>query len=1330
MRLIELRLQNLNSLKGEWHIDFSHETFIDNGIFAITGHTGAGKTTILDAICLALYAQTPRIDAISKSNNEVMTRQTAECFAEVVFETNNTRYVCRWGQRRARNRADGNLQDATHEIANADTGEILDNALKKTKIRIQTIIGMDFDQFTRSIMLAQGSFAAFLKSNTNDRAEILEKITGTAIYAQISQQVFEKRRFEQQKIDTLMAGMSTLSILESDEEQRLKEQLTAQKAIQNTQRTAFNQLNEHLNWRRRVDILRTDIHRFEQQLTNANQQMQLFKPKLDCLNAANRALELEGNFQSLSQYRHDHKKLSHEKEQLLASIEKDSTAKNTAEHTVQLAQSRQQIAEQILYDAQPLIKKMRDINTKISHVSSQLQDIQQQKIDASTNINALSQKIKDEQQQQQDINSELEQLGCAVKTYEQFGHKQPDISAYHQHTASAIKLLQANSDIDLTLHQQLNITKQYQAEVDTLTKQHGQMVQHIQQQELHLTTLHQQQSAALSISDTRALSDQISRMDTAIYDMSHHSRALSHTYRQLVQARDGHSSAAQTVKKTTDTVEQLEAERDNKQQQQNAHRAHLSALIRATKLEDYIIELISGDPCPLCGATEHPYGEHGQQHPLIANKSTNNVGDIGTHSQQAVQSTIDAVTQDITILNDQLSKCHTQNAIAKTHIAQQSVQIRDARQHITALLQQIGDVTRHLIDTDMPNIQRLNDDMPALSSIAHEIQAATDQHTSGVTDDDFIATIDNTQQTIAANITTFNATLITIKQRLDETLSHIEHLSQNIDAIKEAIISKNNQLQQLNGQINESQTKITLTAQATQHEEQKLASNFQELLALIAPINTMAQSHFVTTSDKPASFDNTALIKSIFALMQARKVVDRAQIEDVRILWQDIGTYFDQQYMQFVANKEQHYEQKNILGKLVSQIDAMQGNLADAQNLWQRLTKNEAQLIEDLNTLTQERQSILAQPVFQYLKNGDTKNQNLSPDSIQHYLQQARDDSAAQLTHAQREYDGITWRLAQSHTRQQQLTTDIIRINEQLAQQQAKFTQALASSDFASETEFEQARLPQSEREYLAAQAYDIQHSQSQARHQLTTAQQTYDKSINEPLSDLDAHTLEQKLAETQASMDQRLSEIGAVVQRLTDNESAKSQQAERLTQLDAQKQNFIVWDQLYQLIGSKDGKKYRTFAQGLTFEVMIGNANKQLEKMSNRYLLIRDDSDALELNVVDNHQGGEIRSTKNLSGGESFIISLALALGLSQMASQNIRVDSLFLDEGFGTLDEESLDIALDTLSSLQQEGKLIGVISHIPALKERILTQIQVTKLSGGFSEISGQGCARIAG
>jgi exonuclease SbcC len=124
----------------------------------------------------------------------------------------------------------------------------------------------------------------------------------------------------------------------------------------------------------------------------------------------------------------------------------------------------------------------------------------------------------------------------------------------------------------------------------------------------------------------------------------------------------------------------------------------------------------------------------------------------------------------------------------------------------------------------------------------------------------------------------------------------------------------------------------------------------------------------------------------------------------------------------------------------------------------------------------------------------------------------------------------------------------------------------------------------------------------------------------------------------------------------------------------------------------------------------------------------VSDEEKPLELNVVDNYQAGEIRTTRNLSEGESFIVSLTLALGLSRMASRRVRVDSLFLDEGFGTLDEEALENALETLSGLHQDGKLIGIISHVPALKERIPTQITVSPVSGGRSTLAGPGCSRV--
>ena len=152
-------------------------------------------------------------------------------------------------------------------------------------------------------------------------------------------------------------------------------------------------------------------------------------------------------------------------------------------------------------------------------------------------------------------------------------------------------------------------------------------------------------------------------------------------------------------------------------------------------------------------------------------------------------------------------------------------------------------------------------------------------------------------------------------------------------------------------------------------------------------------------------------------------------------------------------------------------------------------------------------------------------------------------------------------------------------------------------------------------------------------------------------------------------------------------------------------------------------GKKYRTFVQSLTLETLIENANGQLAKFSDRYTLTADSGNGLEFNVKDAYRGNEIRSTRNLSGGETFLISLALALGLSRMARNRVRIDTLFLDEGFGTLDEETLQHALEQLAGLKQNGKLIGIISHAHGIED-IVPVVLHFENHAGYSTISGPG------
>jgi exonuclease SbcC len=172
------------------------------------------------------------------------------------------------------------------------------------------------------------------------------------------------------------------------------------------------------------------------------------------------------------------------------------------------------------------------------------------------------------------------------------------------------------------------------------------------------------------------------------------------------------------------------------------------------------------------------------------------------------------------------------------------------------------------------------------------------------------------------------------------------------------------------------------------------------------------------------------------------------------------------------------------------------------------------------------------------------------------------------------------------------------------------------------------------------------------------------------------------------------------------------------------------TWRLLRELIGSADGAKFRKIAQSITLDLLIRHANRHMLQLSDRYSILREppsvDSkgkrkdDELGLIVEDHYQADAQRPMASLSGGESFLASLALALGLSDLASRSVRIETLFIDEGFGTLDPETLDVALTALEGLREGNKSVGIISHVEALKERIATQIVVKKSASGFSTI----------
>jgi exonuclease SbcC len=222
-------------------------------------------------------------------------------------------------------------------------------------------------------------------------------------------------------------------------------------------------------------------------------------------------------------------------------------------------------------------------------------------------------------------------------------------------------------------------------------------------------------------------------------------------------------------------------------------------------------------------------------------------------------------------------------------------------------------------------------------------------------------------------------------------------------------------------------------------------------------------------------------------------------------------------------------------------------------------------------------------------------------------------------------------------------------------------------------------------------------------------------------LQDHDEDSVQNMQQTLEAKLHATLQQQGEISQKLQADLEQQSKQGDLRAELEAFDVHYLDMKYLHDLIGSAKGDKFRKFAQGLTLDNLIYLANRQLKALHGRYLVERKTGQDLGLSVIDTWQADTQRDTKTLSGGESFLVSLALALALSDLVSHKTSIDSLFLDEGFGTLDSETLDVALDALDNLNSSGKMIGVISHVEAMKERVPVQLKVKKKSGlGVSEL----------
>ena len=1077
MKILHVRFKNLNSLVGEWCIDLTHPAFVSDGIFSITGPTGAGKTTILDAVCLALYGRTPRLGKITKNSNEIMSRQTGECFAEVIFETPSGRYRCHWSQHRARRKPDGELQAPKHEIANADSGELFESGIKGVAEQIETATGMDFDQFTRSMLLAQGGFAVFLQAAPDDRAPILEQITGTEIYSRISIRVHERLREQKEALKLLQAEMAGIAVLTPEQEQALGQTLAARQQEEAALTTRTAETEKALAWLALIDGLNRELAELAVEADRLQRDIEAFKTDREQLSLALSAATLDGAYATLAATRkqqvEDTTALQRE-EHALGGLEVSGKA-----HAGKLreAEIRTRQAKEALREAAPRLQQLRALDQRLADLASAVTE---------------------------------ETTACAKEA-----------AAITAHRQARSELLQQRTE-----------TQRQWAQADSYLKAHARdawLISGLAGVEAHVNDLlARQHEIAQQESALQALTTAASRAATALAES--HKRVETH--KRTVE------DAAKQIQQSKEVLARLLGPRLLRE-----YRAEKESLLREMTLRAVIADLEThrarledGKPCPLCGATEHPYAR----------------GNIPT---------LDGLEQRVETLTALI------NAVEKQEIA-----IRELEE------------ARHLARDQFTEAEKL------------EAQAA---HAS-------------------------NAAM----QALAEARTGLE---------------------------------TGRTAFATRR---------QAITDSLLPLGVMGPLE-----------DLSALLEDLKTRLQMWQTQDQARMDlEKRLAATD-----------------------SDICRLEALIKAQSSALDEKSSRLNSLKKQ-------LETGEKERRALYGE------KKPDEEEQRLNTAvaATEQAEKQIRD-----------RYQELRQQWLTVKSRVDTLKERLKQREPELEKLEAAFSQALTATGFVTEDAFLSAILPAGRRAELAARAKTLDERQTDlnARRQDRTTRLAAETALK--LTDSSRETLAtQQKEDTQALLALR-DHVAGLKLKLQDNAAAGEKIREQQAAIEARKEECRRWETLHALIGSAEGKKYRNFAQGLTFDILISHANRQLAKMTDRYLLTRNEAQPLELAVVDNYQAGEIRSTKNLSGGESFIVSLALALGLSHMASRHVRVDSLFLDEGFGTLDEDALDIALETLAGLHQHGKLIGVISHVPALKERISTQIQVTPLVGGKSLLSGPGC-----
>nr|WP_086937661.1 AAA family ATPase [Thaumasiovibrio occultus] len=1245
MKILALRGENLASLQDPFEIDFAEGRLGDVGLFAITGKTGAGKSTLLDAICLALFDRVPRLQANKKNDAEIgrdedsnrlkandvrniLSRGQSEGFAEVDFRAHDGSFWrAHWRVRRARGRADGRVQASEQWLENLQTGMRFAGKKQELQAEIERLIGLSFDQFRRAMMLPQGEFAAFLKAGADERAALLERMTGGEIYSRLSVAAHERAKDEKQKLDQLQAQLGGIALLDEDALVALGEQIAA---LEQQRAVSDESLSQTTGFQQRL----TDFHQSSaslQQAIEAQQTAQLARDeaqaRIDYFSQVEAAQPAKQTFDAMAKERQAIASKAQEREALQQKTAQNSLDLIASDEHVARQQRMQQQAQENWQAQEPKLKQALALDAQREEKQKQSDALKAQQLQAAQECRQQEAALQQAQQQQHYLEQQGQQLKAQLT-------QRSDLAPI----APQLESIADNLNQYRRAHQQRAQQQQQRYQLDQHQQQQKQELQWYQAEQQKVAS--QKQRLEQELSDANA--DKLSEQQHALQQQySQKSQQIEQRNQQLGLAQDwlhvDHQyTALQQEQQQVEAAQQQGAESLSalvpeleKQQVQFKEAQHSFEQSRATlALEQYRVLLEDDAPCPLCGSVEHPYAK---DHPVVES--------LLRQQQQRIE---------------QLAHVIQQSESQRHYLSQQQQHFSQRLQQLVADLAKLSPIRTQLQQQIMAVIPPESEcETRLITGLAGEWQREAMRLRDELQGLDRQYQVLQNQQRQVGHWQQQVAQLLQAEKELD---GHVQRLTQ-------AGLRFEEQLKALGEQ--EAGVQTTLTERAEALEQQFGGQQWQTLLQ---------HEHYYHQfqHDVARYVEWQKASEAIAEQLNALKPQLSEQRTRVEALQQSLTTY---------------NHQLQTLGDELAQLWQQRCELVGEQSL----AELEAQLKQAV-TVTQSA-----------LTDAQTQQRQLGE-------QRSLLEKEAQ------------WLDSQTEQHQQSLETLVAEWQHWLSEfvlSEAQLQDLLAHDKLWREQEGAAISALDQAIAQAATRVEERQQMLGEQTEKLKLLKQWLGMELCDDLPLIET-TLNERLAVLQSEQKQLDSDLFERKREHHEAVQAKQKAGELEQAWSKQYATTETWLKLNELIGSASGNKFRTLAQGLTLQQLVLVANEHLHDLAPRYALQPVPGAPLALQVIDHDMGDEVRSVESLSGGESFLMSLALALALASLAADTRQLGSLFIDEGFGTLDPESLEMALACLDALQAEGRQIGVISHVSTLVERIGIQVAVEAMGGGRSRV----------